>query len=94
MWATTRSDLQVAIDPTLRNPRLRDDLDFPTYRSTRILLPALARVSGLGNSCRIIQVFAVLNLFFWLLLLFGMIRYLQPVTVRDRLCVVAAVLTS
>ncbi|MGO9245643.1 MAG: hypothetical protein ACLP0A_04430 [Verrucomicrobiia bacterium] len=85
---------QVAIDPTLRNPHLKDGLDLPEYRSTRILLPALAYVGGAGNPCRIIQVFGVLNLLFWLLLVFGMVRYLRPSTVREYLCVVAAVLTS
>ena len=85
---------QVAIDPTLRNPHLKDSLDGPEYRSTRILVPALAYVGGLGEPCRIIQVYAVLNLLFWLLLLFGMIRFLHPHTVREHLCVVAAALTS
>jgi len=85
---------QVAIDPTLRNPHLKDSLDSPAYRSTRILVPALAYVIGLGNPCRIIQVYAVLNLVFWFLLLLGMVRYLRPQTVRDHMCVVAAVLTS
>jgi len=85
---------QVAIDPTLRNPHLKDGLDGPEYRSTRILVPALAYAGGFGNPCRIIQVYAVLNLLFWLLLLFGMVRFLHPTTVREHLCVVAAALTS
>lgn len=85
---------QVAIDPTLRNPHLKDGIDYPEYRSTRILVPALAHVIGWGNPCRIIQVYAVLNLVFWLLLLFGMVWFLHPETVREHLCVVAAVLTT
>jgi hypothetical protein len=85
---------QVAIDPTLRNRHLKDSLDGPEYRSTRILVPALAYAGGFGNPCRIIQAYAVLNLLFWFLLLFGMIRFLHPKTVREHLCVVAAVLTS
>ncbi len=85
---------QVAIDPTLRNPHLKDSLDGPEYRSTRILVPALAYAGGFGNPCRIIQVYAVLNLLFWFLLLFGMIRFLHPNTVREHLCLVAAALTS
>jgi hypothetical protein len=85
---------QVAIDPTLRNPHLKDSLDSPAYRSTRILMPALAHVVGLGNPCRIIQVYAVLNLVFWFALLLGMVRYLRPQTVRDHVCVAAAALTS
>jgi hypothetical protein len=85
---------QVAIDPTLRNPNLKDGIAYPECCSTRILLPMLAYVGGWGNPWRILQVFAVLNLLFWLLLLFGMVHYLRPRTVREYLCLIAAVLTS
>jgi hypothetical protein len=85
---------QVAIDPTLRNPHLKDGIAYPECCSTRILLPVLAYVGGGGDVCRILQVFAVLNLLFWLPLLFGMVHYLRPRTVREYLCLVAAVLTS
>ncbi len=85
---------QVAIDPTLRNPHLKDGIAYPECCSTRILLPVLAYVGGWGSSWRILQVFSVLNLLFWLLLLFGMVHYLRPSTAREYLCLIAAVLTS
>ena len=57
------------MDPGLRNPGLRGALDLPAYRATRILLPFLAHVTGLGRPNLIIQVFALLNPLFWRLLL-------------------------
>ncbi len=85
---------QVATDPLLRDPQLPDALDLPAYRATRISLPLLAYVAGAGRSCVIIQAFALLNLVFWLLLLFGMVHYLRARTIQDFLCVFAAVMTS
>ena len=86
---------QVAIDPLLRHPdALRDALDIPAYRATRILVSWLAYVGGVGHPCAIIQAYALLGICFWLLLLFGMVHFLRPRTVQDFLCVFAAVMTS
>jgi len=86
---------QVATDPLLLNRQgLEDALDIPAYRATRIFLPWLAYVGGMGRPCTIIQVFALLNLGFWLLLLWGMVWFLKPRTIQDFLCIFAAVMTS
>lgn len=86
---------QVATDPLLLNRQaLETALDIPAYRATRIFLPWLAYIGGLGRPCTIIQVFALLNLGFWLLLLGGMVWFLKPRTIQDFLCVFAAVMTS
>ena len=86
---------QVATDPLLLNRQaLQDALDCPEYRATRIFLPWLAYVGGMGRPCTIIQVFALLNLGFWLLLLCGMVWFLKPRTIQDFLCIFAAVMTS
>ncbi len=86
---------QVATDPLLLNRQeLQDALDIPAYRATRIFLPWLAYVGGLGQPCAIIQVYALLNLGFWLLLLGGMVWFLKPRTIQDFLCIFAAVMTS
>src|ERR1700675_4467617 len=47
---------QVALDPALRNPHLKDGIAYPECCSTRILLPVLAHVGGGGDVCRILQV--------------------------------------
>jgi hypothetical protein len=48
----------------------------------------------MGQPCAIIQVYALLNLGFWLLLLGGMAWFLKPRTIQDFLCIFAAVMTS
>jgi hypothetical protein len=86
---------QVATDPLLQNRQaLIEALDAPAYRATRIFLPWLAYAAGLGRSCAIIQAYAVLNLGFWFLLLFGMNYFLRPRTIQHFLCVFAVVMTS
>ena len=86
---------QVATDPLLRNRQaLLEALDIPAYRATRIFLPWLAYVGGLGRPCAILQAYALLNLGFWFLLLFGMTYFLKPRTIQDLLCVFGVVMTS
>lgn len=58
---------QIALDPTLRDAELPQVVDAPAYRARRILIPALAALFGLGNPWWTIQVYAVLNVFAWLL---------------------------
>lgn len=57
---------QIALDPLLRDPQLGEALDDPPYRSRRILLPWLAWLGGLGKPFRVLNVYAGLNLLFWL----------------------------
>ena len=85
---------QIAIDPLLKNPQLQKALDLPGYRAERIFLPAVAYLAGFGKPSIIVQVYALLNLLFWFLLLFGLVHYLHASTVRDYLCILATVFTT
>ena len=57
---------QIALDPLLRDPRLKTAIDNPPYRARRILLPWLAWLGGLGHPFWILNVYAALNFVFWL----------------------------
>ncbi|MGD9782460.1 MAG: hypothetical protein AB7V14_09955 [Kiritimatiellia bacterium] len=81
---------QIAIDPALRHPQLKTALDNPRYRSVRILLPALAHALGLGRPAGILNAYALLNLAFFALLLWGFARFLKPRTIGHFLCIAAA----
>ena len=86
---------QVATDPLLLNPRpLLHALDLPAYRATRIFVPWLAYIGGAGHPCAIVQAYALMDVCFWLLLLFGMVHFLRARTAQDFLCIFAAVMTS
>jgi hypothetical protein len=68
---------ELALDPLLRDPRLRIALDDPPYRSRRILLPWLAWLGGLGRPFWILNAYAVLNFAFWIgfvVMLVGLFR--------------------
>jgi hypothetical protein len=54
----------------------------------------LASLAGFGKPVLIVQIYALLNLFFWFLLLFGLVYYLQASTARDYLCILATVFTT
>jgi hypothetical protein len=85
---------QIAIHPSLKTPGMREALDLPAYRAMRPLLPWLSYLAGFGRPFWILQAYALSNLFFWYLLLFGMLRYLRPTVGRDYLCILAACLSS
>jgi len=56
---------QIALDPLLLDPGLKQAIDAPAYRARRILCPAIASILGLGNPWRTLQVYALLNVFCW-----------------------------
>ncbi len=85
---------EVAVDPTLRDPNLARALDISEYRARRILLPFLAWVIGFGHPKAVLNIYALLNLFFWYLLLALLLRALRPATLRDWICLSAIVWTS
>jgi hypothetical protein len=85
---------QVAIDPSLRNPRLAQALDMPEYRSRRILIPALAWLLGGGQPSAIVTVYILLHLAAWYVLLWLLLRFERPETVQDWLCIAATMLTT
>ncbi len=84
---------QLAVDPTLQNPALREALDNPEYRARRILVPALAHVFGLGSVPRILDAYALINVLFYLALAVGLMAFLRPTTGRDY-AIIAGALVS
>lgn len=69
--------VQLAMDPSLRNPEMEAAIDAPAYRARRILLPATAWLAGFGQSSWILQAYALLNILCWLLLAW-LVRDLLP----------------
>lgn len=57
---------QIALDPLLRDPQIKQAIDNPPYRARRILLPWLAWIGGWGRPFRVLNVYAALNPLFWL----------------------------
>ncbi|HVW21139.1 MAG TPA: hypothetical protein VHC86_07965 [Opitutaceae bacterium] len=57
---------ELSLDPLLRDPQIKVALDDPPYRARRILLPWIAHVLGMGHPWATINIYAALNLLFWL----------------------------
>ena len=74
---------QLALDPLLRNPDLKFALDSIALRSRRILVPWTAFVFGLGRPNWILQVYAIQNVAFWLMLAWVLLRWLPPDSIRN-----------
>lgn len=74
---------QLALDPTLRRPELRQALDSLAYRSRRIGLPALAHLLGFGRPAVVLQIYALLNFAFWAALLAAFLRHVGLERPRD-----------
>ncbi len=85
---------QVALDPTLGRPDLPHALDNSAYRSTRIGLPLLAHVLGLGQPSAALQIYALLNFGFWILLLVMFLKYVGIDRPRDMLLAAALLWTT
>ncbi len=84
----TDSDLRRAIED---QPQAPDNL---RYRARRIGLPMLAYAAGLGHPAWILQVYSVLNFFFWLGLMGLLARYIGFAGIRERLLAVAILWTT
>ena len=69
---------QIAMDPLLRDPALHGALDNFSYRSRRILMPAVAHIAGLGQPFWILQAYALLNVVCWLVLAAVLLRWFRP----------------
>jgi len=80
---------QIALNPSLTNDSLTRALDLPAYRSRRIGLPFLAFCLGMGKPAWILQIYALLNFGFWLLLLVMFGRFIGYTSLRDILLAVA-----
>ena len=85
---------QIAVDPSLRNPALRKACDLPGFRSQRILAPLLAFGLGLGRPSLVVEIYALLNLVFWFLLLGGLLYGLRAVSTRHYLCISAILFST
>lgn len=70
--------VQIAMDPTLRDPELRGAVDNLPYRARRILLPAVAHVVGLGRPSAILEAFACLNAVCWIVLAALLLHWFPP----------------
>ncbi len=66
---------QLALRPALRDPALNTALDNATIRARRIGLPFIAYCLGMGDSGRILRVYALLNVVFWCFLVFLIMYY-------------------
>ncbi len=69
---------QIALDPALRDTALEQALDAPAYRARRILMPALAYLTGTGNPAWILQAYALLNVACWFALAWLLWRQIAP----------------
>jgi hypothetical protein len=92
---------QLALSPLLADPdliraikNLPEVPDDPRFRAQRIGLPMLAYVLGLGRPAWILQMYSVLNFFFWLALLGFLGRSCGFAGVRERLLAVSILWTT
>ena len=69
---------QVAMDPLLRDQNLPHAVDNFSYRTRRILMPAVAHVAGLGRPIWILQAFSLINVVAWLGLALVVFRWFRP----------------
>ena len=69
---------QIATDPSLRDRDFRTAIDDPGYRARRILLAAMAWVTGGGEPRAVVHAYAALNLGLWLALALVLWRLLPP----------------
>ncbi len=79
---------QIALDPTLRDPSLRMACDNVSYRAKRIALPSLAFGLGAGQPWAVLQIYSILNVVFWFLLLFVLVREFGVETWNARLLMI------
>mgnify|MGYP001546962198 CR=1 FL=1 len=56
---------QLAVDPLLRAPELKQSLDGPEYRARRIFMPWVAALLGFNRPWWTLQIFALLNVAAW-----------------------------
>lgn len=76
---------QMALRPALTDPALARALDNPAYRARRIGLPGLAFCLGIGKAAWVLQIYALLNFCFWLVLLVALLRFVGFHRARDLL---------
>ncbi len=85
---------QLALYPSLRGEDIAEALDQPAYRARRIGLPALAMSLGFGRTAWVLNIYSVLNFFFWALLLGLLLHFIGLRRRRDVLLFIALLWTS
>jgi hypothetical protein len=83
---------QIALDPLLRDKAFALALDGPDYRGRRILMPWAAYVLGLGNGWYVLQAYALLNVFCWMILGVLLLRWLPAGSARTVFAWIACML--
>lgn len=85
---------QLALDPLLLEDETVHASDGMAYFSRRIGLPFLSYIAGIGNPYLILQIYALSNFAFWLLLLWMLYRVIGLSTLKHFLLVFALLWTS
>jgi len=85
---------QLAINPSLTRNDLEIALDNPVYRAKRIGMPVLAFCLGFGKPAWILQVYALLNFAFWLILLAALYYFVGIKNYRDFLLAISLLWTT
>lgn len=70
--------VQIAMDPTLRNPELNDAVDTLAYRARRILISWASYAMGFGQPAAIMHAYVLQNAIAWLLLAGVMLWWFPP----------------
>lgn len=70
--------VQIAMDPTLRDPELGESVDNLPYRARRILISALSYVMGWGEPAAILHAYVLQNAIAWLLLAVLLLWWFPP----------------
>ncbi len=73
---------QLGVDPLVRNADLTRALDDPPYRARRILFSWIAYAFGLGQPAWILQVAALENVVYWLILAWLLWRWIPQTNPR------------
>jgi hypothetical protein len=71
---------QIAMHPHLRDPVLRKAVDSLPYRARRILFVMTAAVLGGGDPVRVMNIYALQNVFCWFILAAILLRWFPPVS--------------
>ncbi len=75
--------VQLATDPSLKDPDLALALDNPAYRARRILLPTAAHLIGFGKVSLILIAYPLIAVLAWLAFAILLIRWLPPLDLQS-----------
>lgn len=83
-WASYDGQFYVqrALDPLVRDPEVDRAMDLAPFRARRILFSWTAWLIGLGQPWWIVQVYALQNVFCWLVLAGLLTYWIPPVSAR------------